>query len=46
LGSGVSSLEIPFAHIASVRADPEAARGWYLSDLPRWLLAHLQFFCN
>ena len=24
-----SSLEIPLAHIASVRADPEAARGWY-----------------
>lgn len=24
-----SSLEIPLAHIAGVRADPEAARGWY-----------------
>ena len=24
-----SSLEIPLVHIASVRADPEAARGWY-----------------
>jgi hypothetical protein len=24
-----SSLEIPLVHIASVRADPEIARGWY-----------------
>ncbi|MGA7511915.1 MAG: hypothetical protein WBW46_03415, partial [Candidatus Sulfotelmatobacter sp.] len=24
-----SSLEIPLVHIAGVRADPEAARGWY-----------------
>jgi len=24
-----SSLEIPLAHVAGVRADPEAARGWY-----------------
>lgn len=24
-----SSLEIPLAHISAVRADPEAARGWY-----------------
>jgi hypothetical protein len=24
-----SSLEIPLIHIAAVRADPEAARGWY-----------------
>lgn len=24
-----SSLEIPLAHIAGVRADSEAARGWY-----------------
>jgi hypothetical protein len=24
-----SSLEIPLDHIARVRADPEAARGWY-----------------
>lgn len=24
-----SSLEIPLAHITGVRADPEAARGWY-----------------
>ena len=24
-----SSLEIPLVHIASVRADPEVARGWY-----------------
>jgi hypothetical protein len=24
-----SSLEIPLVHIAAVRADPEAARGWY-----------------
>lgn len=24
-----SSLEIPLVHIASVRADSEAARGWY-----------------
>ena len=24
-----SSLEIPLIHIASVRADPEVARGWY-----------------
>ena len=24
-----SSLEIPLAHIAAVRADPEAARGWW-----------------
>jgi hypothetical protein len=24
-----SSLEIPLIHIASVRADPEAARGWW-----------------
>ena len=24
-----SSLEIPLAHIASVRADPETAHGWY-----------------
>ena len=24
-----SSLEIPLVHIASVRADPEAAHGWY-----------------
>jgi hypothetical protein len=24
-----SSLEIPLAHIASVRADPEIARGWH-----------------
>lgn len=24
-----SSLEIPLAHIAGVRADPETARGWY-----------------
>jgi hypothetical protein len=24
-----SSLEIPLAHIAAVRADPEVARGWY-----------------
>lgn len=23
------SLEIPLAHVASVRADPESARGWY-----------------
>jgi hypothetical protein len=23
------SLEIPLAHVASVRADPEVARGWY-----------------
>ena len=24
-----STLEIPLAHIAGVRADPETARGWY-----------------
>jgi len=24
-----SSLEIPLAHVAGVRADPEVARGWY-----------------
>jgi hypothetical protein len=24
-----SSLEIPLVHVASVRADPQAARGWY-----------------
>jgi hypothetical protein len=24
-----SSLEIPLVHVAGVRADPEAARGWY-----------------
>ena len=24
-----SSLEIPLVHIAGVRADPKAARGWY-----------------
>ena len=24
-----SSLEIPLAHIAGVRAEPETARGWY-----------------
>ncbi len=24
-----SSLEIPLAHVAGVRADPEAARGWW-----------------
>lgn len=24
-----STLEIPLVHIASVRADPETARGWY-----------------
>ena len=24
-----SSLEIPLVHIAGVRTDPEAARGWY-----------------
>lgn len=24
-----SSLELPLVHIASVRADPEIARGWY-----------------
>lgn len=24
-----SSLEIPLVHLASVRADPEAARSWY-----------------
>lgn len=24
-----SSLEIPLVHIASVRTDPEVARGWY-----------------
>ncbi|HEY4955676.1 MAG TPA: hypothetical protein VII02_12415 [Gemmatimonadaceae bacterium] len=24
-----SQLEIPLSHIASVRADPEAARGWW-----------------
>ena len=24
-----SSIEIPLVHIADVRADPEAARGWY-----------------
>ena len=24
-----STLEIPLAHVASVRADPEVARGWY-----------------
>ena len=24
-----SSLEIPLIHIAGIRADPEAARGWY-----------------
>ena len=24
-----STLEIPLVHIASVRADPERARGWY-----------------
>ncbi len=24
-----SSLEIPLAHIADVRADPEAAKGWW-----------------
>jgi hypothetical protein len=24
-----STLEIPLVHIASVRADPEVARGWY-----------------
>ena len=23
------SLEIPLAHVAGVRADPEAARGWF-----------------
>jgi len=29
LWSFKSSLEIPLVHIASVRADPEVARGWY-----------------
>ena len=29
LWSFKSSLEIPFTHIAGVRADPEVARGWY-----------------
>ena len=29
LWSFKSSLEIPLVHIAGVRADPEAARGWY-----------------
>ena len=29
LWSFKSSLEIPLAHIAGVRLDPEAARGWY-----------------
>ena len=29
LGAFKSSLEIPLVHIASVRADAEAARGWY-----------------
>jgi hypothetical protein len=24
-----SSLEIPLAHVSSVRADPQAAQGWY-----------------
>jgi hypothetical protein len=24
-----SSLEIPIVHVAGVRADPQAARGWY-----------------
>jgi hypothetical protein len=24
-----SSLEIPLVHVAGVRADPQAARGWY-----------------
>jgi hypothetical protein len=24
-----STLEIPLAHVAAVRADPEVARGWY-----------------
>jgi len=24
-----STLEIPLAHVAGVRADPEVARGWY-----------------
>jgi hypothetical protein len=24
-----SSLEVPLAHIAAVRQDPDAARGWY-----------------
>jgi hypothetical protein len=24
-----STLEIPLAHIASIRANPEVARGWY-----------------
>ena len=24
-----SSLEIPLAHVAAIRADPAAARGWY-----------------
>ena len=25
----MSSLEIPLVHVAGVRADPQAARGWY-----------------
>jgi len=29
LWSFKSTLEIPLAHIAGVRVDPEAARGWY-----------------
>lgn len=29
LWSFKSTLEIPLAHIAGVRLDPEAARGWY-----------------
>jgi hypothetical protein len=29
LWSFKSSLEIPLVHIARVRAEPEAARGWY-----------------
>ena len=29
LWSFKSSLEIPLVHIRSVRADPDAARGWY-----------------
>lgn len=29
LWSFKSSLQIPLAHITGVRADPEAARGWY-----------------
>ena len=40
-----SSLEIPLAHIASVHADPEAARGWWHgvrmpgTNLPRVITA-------